>query len=280
MSDQYEQLANAVADDIAYGTTTALQSHKPSWRLGPSTVSGECEREAVYKFRWFNHVIHSARMLRLFERGNEEESRLVRWLRMAGWRVFDRDPATGNQWRYSTHNDHFAGMIDAKLMHDRYGDAVFLGEFKTHNTKSFTNFVNEDLEKAKPEHADQMSMYGALDGEFSAAIYIAVNKNDDDVTVRVRPFDLQRGRSLIDKAHRIVHARQLPRRISDKASFYKCKMCDFQEHCHSNLPAAVNCRSCRHAVPIEGSSWFCGHHNVSLTREQVHAACPSWEQFQ
>lgn len=280
MSNPFKALAQHVADDIARASTNLLQSRKPSWRLGPSTVSSECEREAVYKFRWFNHVIHTPRILRLFDRGNDEEARIVRWLRMAGWIVFDRDPATGNQWRYSRFNDHFGAMIDGKLMHPAYGDTVFLAEFKTHNTKSFVNMVNQGVEKAKEDHVNQMQMYGELDGQFAAAIYVAVNKNDDAVDVDAIEFDAQKGRSLLDRAHRIVHARQLPRRISENASFFRCKFCDYSEQCHSNVPAAVNCRSCRHSVPVENSSWLCGKYNFVITREQVAAGCEAWEQFQ
>ena len=57
--------------------------------LGASQVGGRCARQAWYGFRKVHRTSHGGRILRLFDRGHEEEHRVVRWLRAAGVEVQD-----------------------------------------------------------------------------------------------------------------------------------------------------------------------------------------------
>jgi hypothetical protein len=64
-------------------------SEKRRKHLGPSVVSTRCARKAWYEFRWVLDVKFTGRIKRLFNRGHEEEDRVVRWLRAAGAEVRD-----------------------------------------------------------------------------------------------------------------------------------------------------------------------------------------------
>ncbi len=57
--------------------------------LGASEIGGKCARQAWYSFRWFGGKDFEGRMLRLFQRGHDEEHRIIRWLRAAGCEVQD-----------------------------------------------------------------------------------------------------------------------------------------------------------------------------------------------
>lgn len=67
----------------------ALLTEPPRPHLGASQIGGRCARQAWYGFRWAYHTDHIGRMRRLFNRGHEEEDRLIRWLRAADYEVQD-----------------------------------------------------------------------------------------------------------------------------------------------------------------------------------------------
>jgi hypothetical protein len=57
--------------------------------LGASGLGKPCIRQVWYDFRWAYRVEHGGRLLRLLNRGHEEEDRFYRWLRAAGVEVRD-----------------------------------------------------------------------------------------------------------------------------------------------------------------------------------------------
>jgi len=68
----------------------------PRTHIGASEIGSRCARQAWYSFRWHHKVQHTGRIYRLFDRGNEEEFRFVRWLRMMDVEV--RDYAQRLMW--------------------------------------------------------------------------------------------------------------------------------------------------------------------------------------
>lgn len=62
--------------------------------LGASIIGRECQRELVYSFRKAFTRKFSGSMLRLFDRGHEEEARFTEFLAMIGIVVDNRDPTT------------------------------------------------------------------------------------------------------------------------------------------------------------------------------------------
>src|SRR5690606_7898622 len=95
----------------------------------------------------------------------------------------------------------------------------FLLEFKTHNTKSFVNLVNIGVREAKPEHWSQMQVYMHKRG-LKHALYMAVNKNDDDLYCEIVPIDPAQGPKLIAKADEVISSRQPPARIGNNPSWF------------------------------------------------------------
>lgn len=68
---------------------SARDADKKRGHLGASQIGHRCPRQSWYAFRWFYQGQHTGRLLRLFNRGHEEEARLLRWLRAAGYEVRD-----------------------------------------------------------------------------------------------------------------------------------------------------------------------------------------------
>jgi hypothetical protein len=92
------------------------------------------------------------------------------------------------------------------------------------------------------------------------AVYMAVNKNTDELYVERVEFDPVEFAKLKARAERVITASEPPLKCSNDPSWYLCKMCDFHEHCHGETAPAVNCRTCAHSTPeMDGDArWSCG----------------------
>ena len=133
--------------------------------LGASVLGRECDRELWYIFRWATKAAHTGRLLRLFDRGNLEEPRLVADLRRIGVTVLDLDPDTGRQWKVRDLGEHLGGSMDAVALNIPEAPKTWhVLEFKTHNAKSFAKLQKEGVQRSKPEHWSQMQLYCHLAG--------------------------------------------------------------------------------------------------------------------
>ena len=245
--------------------------HRP--HMGASIIGHACDRAIWLTWRWALNPDHEGRLLRLFETGRQAESRFVEEIRGIGAQVWDVNPQTGKQWSVSAVNGHFAGSLDGvvKGVPEAPATAAVL-ECKTHNDKSFKALLSGGVAKSKPQHFDQMQVYmGLMDLE--RALYVAENKNDSAVYTEWVHFDESRFNWLIDRARRLIEMTGPPPRISLDADNFECKWCNFHAHCHRNVAAQANCRTCCHATPIENSEWRCEVHQGNPPLEAQVKGC-------
>lgn len=215
-------------------------------------------------------------MLRLFNRGHREEERFIERLRGIASIVFDADPNTGKQFRVSASEEHFGGSGDAIVYLKQYGfEQPFVGEFKTHNDKSFKKLVKDGVRKAKPEHFRQMSTYGYGWG-LKYGLYCAVNKNDDELYFEIVELDYVEAQLLFNKADQIIRSQTPPPKIAESPAFFDCKYCVFMGNCHAQQLPEKNCRSCMNAFPGEKGTWYCQVHKGTIPREVILIGCSSW----
>ena len=240
-----------------------------------STVGHPCERHLWYRFRWAQQPERfEGRILRLFDTGHGEESRMLAWLTMAGVSVESFDPATGAQWEVTALDGHFAGHLDGiatgiiespKTPH--------LIECKTHNARSFAQLKKHGVVVAKPEHVAQMQIYMHLKG-LPRAFYLAKNKDNDELYAERVNYDATHAMALLAKAERIRDADQAPARHGDDPDHY-CRLCTSRDVCHGGQFALRNCRTCLHSTPAAGGKWHCARHDRDLTVEDQRAGCPN-----
>lgn len=249
--------------------------------LGMSVIGEECARSIWYHFRWFHLGRHIGRMLRLFERGKHEEARIVSHLRQIGAVVEDVDPATGKQWLASDFGGHYGGSCDAHIWNlDRYGlPGRGIGEFKTHNDKSFQHLKKHGLVSSKLGHYVQAQSYMGYFG-LSWALYVAINKNDDEYYMEAIAFKPELWEQYRKRAWDIINNPEPPPRISNNSSWWVCKLCDFHDHCHhpERVMPARNCRSCLMSVPnTDNGTWYCERWKATIPDDAVKAGCDYWE---
>ena len=240
--------------------------------LGASQIGKSCERALWYDFRWTTPARFPGRMLRLFETGQLEEARLVKNLRRIGATVLEVDPETGRQWRVGALGGHFGGSLDGVALGLPEAPKTWhVLEFKTHSLKSFRELVAKGVAEAKPQHWAQMQVYMHLTG-LTRAMYLAVCKDTDGLHVERVHADGDAAERLLVKAGRIIHAARPPARISEDPSWFECRFCDHHELCHGEAAAAVSCRSCLHATPVEGG-WTCARWEQGLDVDTQRQGC-------
>lgn len=238
----------------------AARKDKPRAYLGGSAIGRECERELWYSFRWCGvGASFDGRMLRLFNRGHREEAVFVEELRGIGCDVRDIDPSTGEQFRFKAIHGHAAGGIDGVALKVPEAPKTWhLLEFKTSNAKSWATLARDGVEKAKPEHYAQMQLYMRW-AQLERALYLAVNKDNDEIHGERVRYDAAAAERLEQKAERIIFSAEPLPRLSEDAAFWKCKGCAFAAGCHGTKLPGASCRTCLHATPEKDGDgrWSC-----------------------
>lgn len=252
------------------------EKRKESFRtyLGASQIGNECERALWYGFRWAKKPAFDGRILRLFETGNLAEQRLADDLRATGAEVLEVDPDTGKQFSFDDLGGHMRGNMDGAGCGFTEAPATWhVIEYKTHNEKSFKALSKDGVQTSHPQHYDQMQTYMGWSG-MARALYVAVNKNDDQLHIERIEFDKAHFERLRQKAKSIIFAEDPPERMNESPAFYKCKWCAFNSICHETGDIALsNCRTCKHSVAIEEGGWGCDLHGKILSKDDQERGC-------
>lgn len=251
------------------------------WHLGASIIGRPCDRYLYGVFHWWKANTATGRMLRLFERGKQEERQMNYLLKGIGFGVQEIDPSTGKQWRVSFLNGHFGGSSDGVIQFPPSwnipGD--FIPEFKTSGTGAkFNNLSKEGgIEKNKEEHYVQQSVYG-YGRKIGYGVYIAVNKNDDDLCCEVTKLSIEKAEGAIRRAENIITTCYIPAMMPGaKETYFQCKMCPFHGICHTGEKIDKNCRSCVHSEPVAGAEWRCTKYGYDIPREFVRSGCDEYK---
>ena len=247
-----------------------------------SSIGEPCEARLWFKFRWAHEAEQfSGRMLRLFDMGNVEEARMIAWLRAAGIAVADVDPETGKQWRFKSLGGHFAGSADGKATGIiEAPKTAHLVEFKTHNAKSFAQFVKHGVEISHPKHVAQMQIYMHKLG-LTRAFYLAENKDTSELRAQRIEYNAAAGIALEAKAERIVTAPRVLSRISDDPNSFACRGCPATAVCRGEAFGRSNCRTCIHATAVIDETvvsmprWTCARFGKDLSIDEQKAGCPA-----
>jgi hypothetical protein len=224
-------------------------------------------------------------MCRLFETGDLEEARLVGELRAIGCTVHDRDEH-GNQFEVRDIGGHFSGHMDGCALGVLEAPKTWhVLEFKTHNAKSYAHLLSHGVKASKPQHYAQMMVYMGLT-KMTRALYLAKNKDTDDLYGERVRYDPTEFKALMDRARMIISSNQAPERCAGRCDDFRCRMCDAQAICwdvgiSSVTPALpvpyISCRQCCHATPevdTEHGRWSCAKHRMTISRPKQLEACP------
>lgn len=253
----------------------------PRTHLGASIIGHKCERYIWFGFRWMYYKVHSGRMQRLFQRGHIEEHRVVEWLQGIGFAVAQVNTIDDNQqYRITFAEGHGGGSSDGiSTLPTRYGNfEPILIEIKTQKDKKFSLLQGSGVQKEKPMHFTQASVYGRR-LNLRYCLYIAVNKEDDDLNVELIELDWSLADAEMNKAEKIINSQFPPPRISNDPSYWECRFCDAQEVCHLNAPVEKNCRSCYYSEAMPNKEWKCNKFVQIIPKDFIPKGCDQWLQL-
>lgn len=283
------QILNAVENDCVEEYQDGHRTH-----LGISVIGRECKRELWNSFRWIANEQFNGQKLRLFNRGHREEPAIIHRLNRIGIRVDEIDPETGKQYRVANLDGHYGGSCDGKAYLPEFTGITeaLIAEFKTHGEKSYADLAGKitskwptiertnpkGVKESKPEHFAQMSSYGAAMG-LRFGIYLAVNKNTDEIYIEVVELDWTLAEHHLNTAKEIVYGQVPPKKLSNSKTFYKCRMCHFNPYCHDNKAPEKNCRSCDNASATTEKGWYCRVNDARIPGEVIPVGCDSYRRI-
>lgn len=264
------------------GMVAAERNRKRNRRhLGASMAGSPCGRAIFYSWRWFYSVQHGGRLHRLWERGHLEEARFIEYLAEVKIEIIDRDPITGDQFRFSGHLGHYGGSCDGKILEGSPaelglppGEGLF--EAKTYNDKRFKTLTSKGLLSADPTYYNQMQLYMKAFG-LLWGLFIAVNKNDEELYIEIVHYKAEVAEAYDDRTGAIIAARFPPNRISEDPSWFKCKMCDFREICHKGVTPQKNCRTCIYSVAVADGRFMCEQFRQIIPLDFEAVGCDAWD---
>jgi hypothetical protein len=279
---ELEPVISATAAAIWRGLEINNNRHDDHPRLSASSLGNLCDRALWYDFRWVQFAeTFDGRKLSIFETGEVWEERLVAFLRNAGMEVDALDPETGEQHRVVFAAGHASGRTDGKVRGvPEAPKTEHVLECKSHNNRSFGEVKRKGVREGKPAHYAQMQTYMHHQG-LSRALYVAVNKNDDDLYIERVEYDATTALNLVAKAERISRAEVAPAKLHEdpeaKAA-WQCRFCRHRPVCHDGAFARRTCRSCLHSTAeMDGDGrWSCARHKIeSLSHEAQRTGCPN-----
>lgn len=290
LSDIRQQLASTIVEDI---NDTCVELYENAFRhkLGPSSLGEDCGRKLWYAFRWIGGAPyvkegdHRGRVLRLFQRGRDQEANVIEWLRKAGYVVKQIDPNTLHQFGFEHASGHISGSIDGLVyLPEKFGfPEPLLLEIKTCKASArFLNYFKIGLKMNEPKYHSQISTYGRM-MNIQYTMFIVICKDDDRMYVEIVENDFAMGEFLIERGLEVLFSEvdNPPKQISLSPAKFECKYCDFLNVCHykDKDEVAVNCRSCIHSQPKANGKWVCTKFNNIIPPDFIPIGCEHHEKI-
>lgn len=229
---------------------TRVRNARPAYEgygIAAATLGRECDRALWYGLRWASPPEEmTGRKLRIFERGDIEEGRVIADLRAAGLNVLDRDEATGRQWSFTLANGWLRGKADGRCTGVvEAPKAEHVLEVKSLNAADWRAVFRRGLREAKPDHWHQLHS-GMAGLGIARGLYVGVNKDTEDILTERLRIDAAEAARQEARVLRIVDAHDPPPRVSDKPDSYACRFCTHRAACHEKAFARRHCRTCLH----------------------------------
>ncbi len=262
-----EQYATPATIDAIYKHYKVKRKNEHRPHLGGSQIGNECSRALWYQFRHAWSPTFDGRMLRLFETGDREEDRIVANLRAVGITVWDKDPETGKQIRFTECGGHFALSLDGVGQGFAESSKPHTLEFKTMNDKNFKAMKNLGCKKSKPVYWAQCQI-GMHLGDMDRCYFFAVNKNTDEMYGERIKRDRAVGNLLVSKAKNIIFSDTPPAKLNEDPSYWQCRFCSYFAVCHGCKIPEVSCRTCSHVTPEQNGTWSCAKGKPAVTCDE------------
>ena len=212
----------------------AAQEPYASKNIGFGEIGHECSRYLWYKINLNEPEVFDAGTLRIFRNGHDDESKMAADLRrVSGISLYTHDPNRENkQYKFESLGGRFTGRLDGVIVGLKQAPTTpHLWECKSVNDKKFDALLKApDLKRWNPVYYAQMQS-GMRHAELTRGYMTVCTPGLRRVTSLRVELDKEYAEALVQKAKRIIEAKEPPERIGGP-DWYACKYCRFYDRCH------------------------------------------------
>lgn len=278
------------ADPTLLAVDTELelaQDTKPRPYLGASIIGDPCQRKLWFQFRWAARAAFDAATLKRFEDGHAGEAVQARRLRMVPGIELWTEDENGNQFGFV--DGHIRGHADGFIRGLKQAPkTVHVWEHKQVGEKSAAQLEKLKAEKGEKEAlAHWNELYYAQAQVYMHYFkltrhYLTCSTPGGRHTVSVRTnYDETHAVHYIQRAKAITTSLDMPGRLSDDPTHYRCKWCDFYATCHGAAgaiaPLVSGCRMCKSSRPQDDGTWKCARFDVDIPEDKQRLGCDELE---
>lgn len=237
--------------------------------IGLSGIGHPCQRKIWYDFRHCYTPIRTSRELRIFERGDIEEPRVIRDLQAAGMEI------SSEQFPLVDNSGHIRGHIDGIVTKVPGAEKTpHLLEIKTMNQSRYNDYIKKGIKQSAFGYYVQMNQYmGYL--HLTRCLFVVTNKNNEERNYQRYEFDKENFEEFKRIAFGVLTSENPPPRIGE--SFYlECKLCNAKNICHKGEPFQKSCRNCYYAAIEMNGAWACDKTGNTLSLEDQKVGCSEY----
>lgn len=208
--------------------------------LGASLIGNQCARQIWYEYNGYQKPPFGAETLMNFEDGHRTEELTAKRLRMVpGIELWTHDE-NGKQYGFSIFDGKFKGHCDGVIRGLLQAPAKpHVWECKASSAKKFAEF-----QAAKAKFGEKQALKNWNENYYvQAQIYmhflqidrhyltVALAGGRDYDSCRTE-YDPAKAEWAIDRAYKIINAKEAPPKINERPDFWVCRFCQFSEVCH------------------------------------------------
>lgn len=257
--------------------------------LGMSQIGEECERKLFYGFRKAakrENVIRkknsaglvTSGLLTVYD-GYDQESKMADRLRLIpGIRLHTQQD--DQQIAFDNIDGHFRGHCDGMILGLLENSSAWhVWEHKSVNQKKFNLLLRlrarhgekKSLEKWDEVYYSQAQIYMSSANLARHYLTVSTPGGRDYLSIRTH-VNARFAELLLRKAHRIIYAKAIPAKLSEKPEYYKCKLCDYSKICQHGKAVDKSCGTCR-ALEIKPNRFYCDKLSCDI---DSFTACQDW----
>lgn len=241
----------------------------PSTYMGLSGIGNPCKRKIWLDFHWVSMQKLTPRQVRIFERGDLEEKRVIDDLERAGMHVHSC------QKEFVDVTGHLKGHIDGIVEGVPGAEKTpHLLEIKTMNDDRFKQYKKQGLQLSNPTYYVQMHCYmGAFN--LTRCLFIVTNKDNEDRIYHRYKYKKEVYEDHMRIAFDLLTQNRPPDNIYNR-HFFGCKMCSHYEYCYNNKAPEVTCRTCADCCIVDQGRFYCDLKQKDLNTLEQRAACEGY----
>lgn len=248
------------------------RQQKRRYYLGMSSIGQPCERALWFGFRGFTPKQTDGKANMIFEFGNHIEQIQIHWIEQAGYKI------TNRQDTYSDHNGYFKGHPDG-IIHG-LTSMTHAYDAKSCNKKALESLRKLGMKESKPIYYAQAQMMMHY-SKTERAVYVFTCKDNCELYAERFYYNAEEAQALIDKAHRIITAENMPEAIDDyNEDNFNCQWCNYKLLCFypdEAIMADKMCGTCYYlGWKKDTVQPYCKHPKHPLPLKKWGICCPEY----